>query len=148
VSPFGSTPGTTFAMVLPVAGDSTKELPPTAPLPTNRSVVEALVKWTLRVHQRVLSGSLRLTAEANPMTFPADPAQREPKGDHNRRLALGLDLEQFAAEAGVTPAQLKKYEMTSPDDDFDLDVAQHVGIALERLEQAPPSTQKVQNVAS
>jgi hypothetical protein len=25
------------------------------------------------------------------MAFPFDPAQREPKGDHNRRLSLGID---------------------------------------------------------
>jgi hypothetical protein len=36
------------------------------------------------------------------MTIPADPTEREPKGDHNRRLSLGLDLDAFAAEAGVT----------------------------------------------
>ena len=37
------------------------------------------------------------------------PDQHEPKGDHNRRLSLGLDLDQFAREAGVTPKQLKDY---------------------------------------
>lgn len=73
------------------------------------------------------------------------PQQREPKGDHNRRLALGLDLDQFAMEAGVTAKQLKDYEMTLPDDDFDLDVAQRVGAALDRLEASPPPTQKVRN---
>ena len=36
------------------------------------------------------------------MTFPHDPHERSPKGDHNRRLALGLEPEQFAAEAGVS----------------------------------------------
>ena len=78
------------------------------------------------------------------MTFPANPRERSPKGDHNRRLALGLDLDQFAMEAGVTAKQLKDYEMTLPDDDFDLDVAQRVGAALDRLEASPP-TQKVRN---
>jgi len=82
------------------------------------------------------------------MPYPQDPAEREPKGDHNRRLSLGLDLDAFAAEAGVTAEQLKTYEMTLPDEDFDLDVAQRVGAALERLEQMPPSSQKVQNIAS
>jgi len=82
------------------------------------------------------------------MPFPPDPREREPKGDHNRRLALGLDLDQFAAEAGVSPEQLKKYEMSLPDDNYDLDVAQKVGAALERLEAAPPPSQKVQNSAS
>jgi hypothetical protein len=82
------------------------------------------------------------------MTVPSDPSDREPKGDHNRRLSLGLDLDQFAAEAGVTAEQLKSYEMTLPDEKFDLDVAQRVGDALERLEQHPPQSQKVRNIAS
>ena len=73
------------------------------------------------------------------------PQQREPKGDHNRRLALGLDLDQFALAAGVTAKQLKDYEMTLPDDDFDPDVASKVGAALDRLEASPPPTQKVRN---
>jgi hypothetical protein len=79
------------------------------------------------------------------MTFPTNPAQREPKGDHNRRLALGIDIDQFAIEAGVSPDQLKTYEMALPDDGFDLDVASRVGAALERLEASPPDTQKVVN---
>ena len=82
------------------------------------------------------------------MPYPPDPSEREPKGDHNRRLALGVDLEDFAAEAGITPDQLKTYELTMPDESFDLDVAQRIGAALERLEQDPPPTQKVQNIAS
>lgn len=73
------------------------------------------------------------------------PQQREPKGDHNRRLALGLDLDQFALEAGLTAKELKDYEMTLPDDDFDADVAGKVGAALDRLEAAPPPSQKVRN---
>jgi hypothetical protein len=73
------------------------------------------------------------------------PSQREPKGDHNRRLALGLDLDQFAIEAGVTAKELKDYEMTLPDDDFDPEVASKVGAALERLEASPPPSQKVRN---
>jgi len=77
------------------------------------------------------------------MTFPTDPSLRMPKGDHNRRLALGLEPEQFAAEAGVSVDALREYELTSPDQDFDLDVAQRVGAALERLEANPPASQKV-----
>ena len=77
------------------------------------------------------------------MTIPIDPSQRQPKGDHNRRLALGLDPEVFAREAGVTLEELRQYELTSPDQDFDFDVATRVGEALERLEANPPPTQKV-----
>lgn len=77
------------------------------------------------------------------MAFPIDPNQRQPKGDHNRRLALGLDPDVFAREAGLTLEQLRQYELTSPDQDFDLDVARRVGFALERLEANPPPTQKV-----
>ena len=79
------------------------------------------------------------------MTIPADPTRREPKGDHNRRLSLGLDLDAFAAEASVTALDLKSYEMTLPDEEFDLNVAQRVGAALERLEASPPASQKVRN---
>ncbi len=79
------------------------------------------------------------------MTFPIDPSQRQPKGDHNRRLALGLDPDVFALEAGVTVEQLRDYELTSPDQDFDLDVARRVGFTLERLEANPPASQKVVN---
>ena len=68
------------------------------------------------------------------MPFPDDPHQRSPKGDHNRRLALGLDLDEFAAEAGITPQELRQYEFTPPDGDFELAVAQRIGAVLERLE--------------
>ncbi|MDB5506795.1 MAG: hypothetical protein JWR75_1433 [Devosia sp.] len=68
------------------------------------------------------------------MTFPNDPHERFPKGDHNRRLALGMNLEDFAAHAGVSPEELHKYEFTEPDGPFDLVVAQRVGNTLERLE--------------
>lgn len=71
------------------------------------------------------------------------PHMREPKGDHNRRLALGLDPDQFAAEAGVTTEDLRDYERTGPDHEFNLDVARRVGEALDRLEANPPPTQKV-----
>ena len=77
------------------------------------------------------------------MSFPIDPSHRMPKGDHNRRLALGLEPEQFAAEAGVSVEALRQYEFTGPDQDFNLDVAARVGAALERLEANPPASQKV-----
>ena len=77
------------------------------------------------------------------MSFPIDPSQRQPQGDHNRRLALGLDPDEFAREAGVTTEELRDYERTSPDHDFDLEVARRVGFTLERLEANPPPTQKV-----
>ncbi len=79
------------------------------------------------------------------MSFPIDPTQREPKGDHNRRLSLGLDPDQFAAEAGITTEQLREYELTSPDQNFDVDVADRVGKALERLEANPLASQVVKN---
>lgn len=75
------------------------------------------------------------------MPHSFDPALREPKGDHNRRLALGLDPEIVAAQAGITVDQLRKYEMTGPDGDFDVVIAHAVGAALERLK-APPASQK------
>lgn len=77
------------------------------------------------------------------MPMPLDPAMREPKGDHNRRLALGMDMEAFATRAGVSSEDLRKYEMTGPDEDFDLMVADRVGTTLERLEANPPPSQKV-----
>ena len=79
------------------------------------------------------------------MTLPNDPSNRSPKGDHNRRLALGMDPDDFALEAGVTPEALHAYEVTSPDHDFDIYVADLVGAALERLEANPPASQKVSN---
>ena len=79
------------------------------------------------------------------MTQHVPPTMREPKGDHNRRLSLGMEPDQFAAAAGITVEQLRDYESTGPDGKFDLDVADRVGWALERLEAAPPSSQKVVN---
>lgn len=73
------------------------------------------------------------------------PMNREPKGDHNRRLSLGMEPEAFAIEAGITVDQLRTYERTPPDGDIDLEVAQRVGDALQRLEANPPSTQSVVN---
>lgn len=70
---------------------------------------------------------------------------RQPKGDHNRRLALGLDVDAFALQAGISADQLREYEQTWPDHDFDLEVARKVGAALERLELNPPPSQKVDN---
>ncbi|MDB5615069.1 MAG: hypothetical protein JWQ22_2722, partial [Devosia sp.] len=57
------------------------------------------------------------------MTTPNDPSNRSPKGDHNRRLALGIVPDVFALEAGVTTESLRQYEATSPDHDFDVYVA-------------------------
>jgi hypothetical protein len=97
---------------------------------------------------RALERTLReRNADDGMRQHPADtaPARREPKGDHNRRLALGLDRDRFSAEAGVTPAALKEYEESLPGEDFDLGVAERVGAALERLEAAPPASQRVQN---
>jgi len=74
------------------------------------------------------------------MRFPKDPSERQPKGDHNRRLSLGIGLEEFAAEAGVTAEALREYDMTSPDHDFDVEVAHRVGEALERLEAVLPNS--------
>jgi hypothetical protein len=79
------------------------------------------------------------------MTFPADPAAREPKGDHNRRLSLGMDPDMFAVEAGISVEALREYEETGPDHPFDIEVARRVGEALERLEASPPPSQKVKN---
>lgn len=73
------------------------------------------------------------------------PNMREPKGDHNRRLSLGLDPERFAALAGITAEDLRRYELTSPDEEFDLEVARRVGETLDRLETNPPPSQAVQN---
>ena len=65
----------------------------------------------------------------------------QPKGDHNRRLSLGLDQDQFAAEAGITTQELLDYERTAPDHDYDPTVALRVTLALERLEQRLPNLQ-------
>lgn len=75
------------------------------------------------------------------MTFPADPTQRQPKGDHNRRLSLGLDPEQFASAAGITVEELREYESTWPDHEFSPMIAQRVGDALERLEAVLPNSE-------
>ena len=79
------------------------------------------------------------------MTFPVDPEAREPKGDHNRRLSLGMDPDMFAVEAGISVEALREYEETGPDHPFDLEIARRIGETLERLEASPPSSQKVKN---
>jgi transcriptional regulator with XRE-family HTH domain len=68
------------------------------------------------------------------MTFPANPNERSPKGDHNRRLSLGISADEFAATAGVSSEALRHYEFANVDDAPDPDVAERVGRALERLE--------------
>ena len=93
-------------------------------------------------------GSVDAVPAYEPVTEPtaiAAAADRQPKGDHNRRLALGLDIDVFALEAGVTVDELREYEQTWPDHEFNLEVASRVGAALERLERNPPPTQKVSN---
>lgn len=72
--------------------------------------------------------------------YTAD-APLQPKGAHNRRLSLEMEPEQLAAEAGVTTEQLRDYERTSPDQDYDLDVARSVYAALDRLERVNPNSQ-------
>lgn len=72
--------------------------------------------------------------------YTAD-APLQPKGAHNRRLSLGLEPEALAAEAGVTTEQLRDYERTSPDHDYDIEVAQLVYSALDRLERVNPNLQ-------
>jgi len=74
------------------------------------------------------------------MPDPIEP-ERQPKGDHNRRLSLGLDPDQFAAEAGISTEQLRDYERTGPDHRFDAAVAARVGAALKRLEARLPNSQ-------
>jgi hypothetical protein len=68
------------------------------------------------------------------MTFPSDPHERSPKGDHNRRLSLGIDPDIFADAAGISTEELRLYELTGPDQQFDPGIAQRVGEALEKLE--------------
>jgi hypothetical protein len=75
------------------------------------------------------------------MTKYTADAPLQPKGAHNRRLSLGIDPDRMAAEAGITTEQLRDYERTSPDHDFDVNVARLVHEALERLEQIRPNHQ-------
>lgn len=75
------------------------------------------------------------------MTQYTSDSPYQPKGDHNRRLSLGLDPDQFAAEAGITTEELRDYERTSPDHDYDSSVALRVSLALDRLEREMPNLQ-------
>ena len=68
------------------------------------------------------------------MTFPANPQERSPKGDHNRRLSLGIEADDFAAQAGITVQELHDYESTGPDHEFRADIADAVGTTLEYAE--------------
>jgi len=68
------------------------------------------------------------------MTEPVYDDERSPKGDHNRRIALGFSLEEFALEAGLDAESLREYETTGPDQDFNTAIAHQVGLTLERLE--------------
>lgn len=75
------------------------------------------------------------------MTFASDPRERQPKGDHNRRLSLGLDPDEFAAEAGISVEELRDYERTAPDHTFSPMIAERVGAALDRLERVLPNSE-------
>ena len=68
-----------------------------------------------------------------------------PKGDHNRRLALGVDADELAARAGITLKELQDYEGTWPDHEYDRTVAMKVAEVLSQLEANPPSSQRVIN---
>lgn len=94
-------------------------------------------------YQAGRTGGGTLDRTAVPSDSPTDPAQRQPKGDHNRRLALFLDPAVFAAEAGITEAELRDYERTGPDATFDPEIARRVGAALDRLEAATPPSKRI-----
>jgi len=68
------------------------------------------------------------------MTDAVPDSQRSPKGDHNRRIAMGFDIDRFAELAGVSREALHEYEVTGPDHPFDVEIAHRVGAALDRLE--------------
>ena len=67
--------------------------------------------------------------------------KRQPKGDHNRRLSLGIDVDHFAAEAGIQPDALREYEQTGPGRRFDARLGERIGEALDRLESVLPNSQ-------
>ena len=48
--------------------------------------------------------------EQQASSYSVDPALRQPKGDHNRRLALPMEADAFAAAAEITVEELKEYE--------------------------------------
>ena len=75
------------------------------------------------------------------MSNSTDPALREPRGDRNRRISLGLEPEQFAAEAGISVDDLRAYENAADDHMFSPTIAQRVGEALDRLEQVLPNSE-------
>lgn len=75
------------------------------------------------------------------MSTPTDPVEREPRGDRNRRISLGLEPEQFAAEAGISVDDLRAYESAADDHMFSPIIAQRVGEALDRLEQVLPNSE-------
>lgn len=77
------------------------------------------------------------------MSANHETADHQPKLDHNRRLALGIDPKAFAAEAGISVEQLTAYEETWPTYAFDLEVANLIGRALHRLESAGAAQAKV-----
>ncbi|WP_143145597.1 hypothetical protein [Devosia enhydra] len=79
------------------------------------------------------------------MSIPVSPAERQPRGDHNRRLSLGMEPDAFAAAAGITVDELRGYELTSPDHRYNPEVARRSGETLDRLEAHPPDTQRVEN---
>jgi transcriptional regulator with XRE-family HTH domain len=59
--------------------------------------------------------------------------------DRRRRMELGLSLDDFAIEAGISPNQLHDYESTAPGGRVDANVVLCVGEALDRLERAGAS---------
>jgi hypothetical protein len=77
-------------------------------------------------------------------TYNSD-TEHQPKGDHNRRLSLGLDIDAFAAEAGLTVQQVREFEFSSIDHGFDENVARRYEATLDRLEANPPASQVVKN---
>jgi len=81
------------------------------------------------------------------MAHYTSDAPHQPKGDHNRRLSLGMDPDAFAAEAGITTEELRDYERTGPDHDYDPAVAEKIAQALERLERRKPNLQTGRSTA-
>lgn len=68
------------------------------------------------------------------MSSTTDSVVHQPKADHDRRLALGLDPRTVAEAAGISVDQLTDYEGTWPTYAFDAEVAMRVKEALHRLE--------------
>jgi transcriptional regulator with XRE-family HTH domain len=67
------------------------------------------------------------------------PPVRSAASDRRRRMELGLSLDDFAIEAGISPNQLHDYESTAPGGRVDANVVLCVGEALDRLERAGAS---------